>query len=133
MGPEILAGGGAVLTIVLVCGSVLFTLVITAAAIAIPIYFMRNNQKRVQALMQTGTQGEATILSLDDTGMRINDNPRVALGLEIRMPNMAPYQVKKSVTIPLIRLSQVQVGAVVPVMVDMADSQNPDKIGLLLK
>jgi len=133
MGPEILAGGGAVLAIVLVCGSVLFTLVITAAAIAIPIYFMRNNQKRVQALMQTGTQGEATILSLDDTGMRINDNPRVALGLEIRMPNMAPYQVKKSVTIPLIRLSQVQVGAVVPVMVDMADSQNPDKIGLLLK
>src|SRR5258706_5525137 len=94
---------------------------------------MRNNQKRVQALMQTGTQGEATILSLDDTGMRINDNPRVALGLEIRMPNMAPYQVKKSVTIPLIRLSQVQVGAVVPVMVVMADSQKPDKNGLLLK
>jgi hypothetical protein len=133
MGPELFAGGTVLLTIVLVCGSVLFTLLVTAAAIAIPIYFMRNNQKRVRELMNTGTQGEATILSLDDTGMRINDNPRVTLGLEIRMPNLAPYQVKKTVTISLIRISQVQVGAVVPVMVDMTDFQNPEKIGLLLK
>jgi hypothetical protein len=94
---------------------------------------MRNNQKRAQELVEKGTQGEATILSLEDTGMRINDNPRVRVELEVRMPGMSPYRVAKSVTIPLVRLSQVQVGAVVPVMVDMSDPQNPDKIGLLLK
>ena len=133
MGPELLAGGGILFTVAMVCGSVLCTLVITAAAIGIPFYLMRNNQKRAQELMQKGTQGEATILSLEDTGMRINDDPRVTVTLDIRMPNMAAYQVKKAVTIPLIRLSQVQVGSVVGVMVDMSDPQNPDKIGLLLK
>jgi hypothetical protein len=65
--------------------------------------------------------------------MRVNDNPRVTMKLEIRMPYGAPYQLTKTVTIPIIRLSQVQVGAVVPVMVDMSDPTNPDKVGLILK
>jgi hypothetical protein len=130
---EILAGGTVLFTIAMVCGSLLCTVVITAAAIGIPFYLMRNNQMRAQELVEKGTQGEATILSLEDTGMRINDNPRVRVELEVRMPGMAPYRVTKSVTIPLIRLSQVQVGTVLPVMVDMSDPQNPDKVGLLLK
>jgi hypothetical protein len=130
---EILAGSTILLTGAIVCGSLLCTLVITAASIGIPVYLMRNNQKRAQELVEKGTQGEATILSLEDTGMRINDNPRVRVELEVRMPGMSPYRVAKSVTIPLVRLSQVQVGAIVPVMVDMSDPQNPDKIGLLLK
>jgi len=133
MGPEIFAGGGLVLTLVIVCGSVLCTLVITAAAIAIPFYLIRNNRKRAQELMTKGIPGEATILSLKDTGMRINDDPRVTVVLDIRMPNMAPYQVTKSVTIPLINLSQVQTGSVVAIVVDLFDPTNPDKIGLLLK
>ena len=120
-------------TLAIICVSVLCTLVTTAAAIAIPIYFYRNRQKRAEELMAKGTQGEATILSLEDTGMRINDNPRVTMKLEIRMPYGAPYQLTKNVTIPIIRLSQVPVGAVVPVMVDMSDPTNPDKVGLMLK
>ncbi|HAV76482.1 MAG TPA: hypothetical protein DCX53_03915 [Anaerolineae bacterium] len=120
-------------TLAIICVSVLGTLVITAVAIAVPIYFFRNQRKRAEELMARGTQGEATILSLEDTGMRINDNPRVKMDLEIRMPYGYPYKITKTMTIPLIRLSQVQVGAVVPVMVDMADPNNPDKVGLLLK
>ena len=134
MDPNLLFGGGiTLLTFVIICGSVIFSLVITAAAIGIPIYFMRNSQKRAQELMQTGTQGEATILSLQDTGMRINDNPRVTVELEINVAMRPPYRVTKSLTIPLIRLSQVQVGSKLPVMVDLSDPTNPDKIGLLLK
>jgi hypothetical protein len=130
---EFLAGGSILLTILMVCGSLVCTLVIVAASIGIPIYFMRNNQKRAQELMQNGTQGEATILSLQDTGMMINDNPRVALLLEVRVAMRPPYQVTKSMTVPLIRLSQIQTGSVVQVMVDLSDPTNPDKIGLLLK
>ena len=129
---ELLAGGSILLTILMVCGSLVCTVVIVAASIGIPIYFMRNNQKRAQELIDKGTQGEATILSLSDTGMRVNDNPRVTVLLEVRVAMRPPYQVTKSVTIPLIRLSQVQVGTVVQVMVDMSDPTNPDKIGLLL-
>ena len=130
---EFLAGGSILFTILMVCGSLVCTGVIVAASIGIPIYFMRNNQKRAEALMQSGTQGEATILSLQDTGMLINNNPRVTVLLEVRVAMRPPYQVTKSLTVPLIRLSQVQTGSVVSVMVDLSDPTNPDKISLLLK
>ncbi|MFN8412247.1 MAG: hypothetical protein U0Z26_07655 [Anaerolineales bacterium] len=133
MNPGIFAGGSIIFTLIMVCGSLVCTGVIVAASIAIPIYFMRNNQKRAEALMQSGTQGEATILSLQDTGMRINDNPRVTVLLEVRVAMRPPYQVTKTLTVPMIRMSQVQTGLVVPVMVDLSDPTNPDKIGLLLK
>jgi len=53
--------------------------------------------------------------------------------LEITMPMRPPYKVTKTMTVPMIRLAQVQVGEVVGVMVDMSDPTNPDKVGLLLK
>ena len=133
MDPTTLFGGISVLTFAIICVSVLCSLVITVAAIAVPIYFYRNQRKKAEELMAKGTQGEATILSLQDTGMLINNNPRVTLQMEIRMPYGMPYQITKTMTVPLIRLSQVQVGSVVQVMVDMSDPSNPDKVGLLLK
>lgn len=134
MDPTTLFGLGITgVTLAIICVSMVFGLVVTAAAIGIPIYFMRKNQQNAQALMSAGTQGEATILSLQDTGMRINDNPRVTMQLEIQMAYGSPFQVTKTVTVPLIRLSQIQVGSKVPVMVDMTDPTNPDKVGLLLK
>ena len=130
---NLLFGSSMILTIVLVVISLLCTFVIVAASIAVPFILMRNNQKRAQELMAVGTQGEATVLALQDTGMFINNNPRVSMLLEIRVGNLAPYQVQKVVTIPIIRLSQIQVGAVVPVMVDMSNPTHPDKVGLLLR
>ncbi len=66
-------GGGVVLTLIMVCGSLLCTAIIVAVAIGVPIYIMKNNQKRAEELMAKGTQGEAKILSLQDTGMLINN------------------------------------------------------------
>ena len=122
-----------IVTLAITCVSLLCGLVITVAAIAIPIYIMRNNQKKMQNLVATGIQGEATILQLEDTGMRINDNPRIAVVLEVRLPGYPPYQVRKTMTVPMIRMSQVQVGAVVAVMADPTQPGNPDKVGLLLR
>ena len=132
MGTGIFAGS-MIFTIVIVCISSLCGLVITAAAIAIPIYLMKQNQKKVQNLMATGIQGEATILQLEDTGMRINDDPRIAVTMEVRLPGYPPYQVRKTMNVPMIRMSQVQVGLVVAVMVDPTQPGNPDKVGLLLR
>ena len=122
-----------VFTIAIVCVSLLCSVVVTVAAIALPLYLRRANQKKAEALLATGTPGEATILQLADTGMRINDDPRVSLLLEVRIPGYPAYQVQKTVTIPLIRMSQVQVGAVVAVMADPTQPNNPDKLGLLLR
>lgn len=132
MGTGIFAGS-MIFTIAIVCISSLCGLVITAAAIAIPIYLMKQNQKKVQNLMATGIQGEATILQLEDTGMRINDDPRIAVTMEVRLPGYPPYQVRKTMNVPMIRMSQVQVGLVVAVMADPTQPGNPDKVGLLLR
>ena len=116
-----------------ICLTLVCTLGITALAIGIPLYMMRNNQKKLQNLAATGTQGEATILALQDTGMRINDDPRVAVSLEVRIPGYPPYQISKTMTIPMIRMSQVQVGAVVACLADPTQPTNPDKVALLLR
>lgn len=134
MDPFAAVGG---MTLVFIILSVCCTLVITIAAIAVPFIIIRrmnqNNQKRAEELMATGKQGEATILALQDTGMRINDDPCVAIVMEVRIPGYAPYQVQKTITLPLIRMSQVQVGSVVAVMADPTQPNNPDKVGLLLR
>ncbi|MCC6261148.1 MAG: hypothetical protein IT311_09810 [Anaerolineales bacterium] len=130
---EPILGGSLLFTAITVCGSLLCTAVIVAASIGIPLYLIKNNQKRAQELMAKGTPGQAKILSLQDTGMLINHQPRVTLVLEIEVAMRPPYQVTKTMTVPLIRLSQVQVGSVVNVMVDLSDPTNPDKVGLLLQ
>jgi len=125
--------GSIALTIAIVAASLCCGLIITVAAIAIPIVIMRKKRQQTEELAAVGTQGEAKVLSMTDTGMRINDNPRVTLELEITMPMRPPYKVTKTMVVPIIRLPQVQVGEVVGVMVDMSDPTNPDKVGLLLK
>jgi hypothetical protein len=124
-------------TIAIICISLVCTLVITVAAIAIPFIIIRkmndNNRQRAQELAAVGIRGEATILSLQDTGMRINDNPRVAMILEVRLPNVPAYQVQKTITVSIVQLAQVSVGAVVAVLVDPSAPNNPDKVGILLK
>jgi hypothetical protein len=122
-----------IITLAVTCFTLLCGLGITAAAIGIPLYMMRNNQKKLQNLAATGQQGEATILQMEDTGMRINDDPRLALTMEIRIPGYPPYQIRKTMTVPMIRMSQVQVGLVVAVLADPSDPTNPDKVGLLLR
>jgi len=134
MDPFAAVGG---MTIVIIILSICCTLLFTVAAIAVPFIIIRrmnqNNQKKAEALMATGIQGEATVLALQDTGMRINDDPRVTLVLEVHLPGHPPYQVQKTMTLPLIRMSQVQVGSVVAVMADPTQPNNPDKVGLLLR
>lgn len=106
---------------------------ITVLAIAIPILLSVLNRRKAQQIMATGKPGQAQILQLQDTGMRINDNPRVKVLLQVTIPGYAPYQIWKTVTVPMIRLSQVQPGAVVAVMADPTEPQNADKLGLLLQ
>ena len=90
-------------------------------------------QRRINDLMETGKQGKAIILKLEDTGTRINDNPRVKMLLEMHFEGYQPYQVWKKITLPLIRMSQVQVGQEVAVLADPNDPQNSKRVALMLK
>ncbi len=90
-------------------------------------------QKRVEDLVATGQQGEAVVLSLEDTGVRFNDNPRVKMLLRVQVAGYPPYQVEKTMIVPLVRLSQLQVGSTVQVLADPSQPGNANRVGLLLK
>lgn len=90
-------------------------------------------QRKIEDLLATGQQGEAVVVGLEDTGMRIGDDPRVRLLLEVRIEGYSPYQVEKTIVVPMIRLPQVQVGSTVEVLADPSEPDNPDKIGVSLK
>jgi hypothetical protein len=108
------------------------TLLMVVGTFAVIFAFNRANRKKAEAIMATGKQGTAKILGLQDTGMRINDNPRVSMLLEVTIPGYPTYQVQKTVTIPMIKISQVQTGSTVAVMADPTQPSNPDKLGLLI-
>lgn len=94
---------------------------------------MMVKQKRMNELVATGTQGTAVVLELSDTGVRVNDNPRVKLLLEIHIPNYQPYKAQKTVTLPIIYLPQVQTGSTINILADPEQPNNEKRIALLLK
>ena len=79
--------------VVLIVGG---TLLIIVASFLIVFLVGRGRRKKAENLMATGTQGVAQILSLQDTGMRVNDNPRVKLVLQVEIPGFTPYQIEKA-------------------------------------
>lgn len=97
------------------------------------LLWMIAKRKRIQELVATGKQGTAVVLELSDTGVTINDDPRVKLLLEIHIPNYQPYQARKTVTLPLIYLSQVQTGSTINILADPDQPYEEKRIALLLK
>jgi hypothetical protein len=50
-------------------------------------------------ILSEGVQARAVVLSVADTGMTINDNPRVKLTLQVQPEGQAPFQAEKKVTV----------------------------------
>ena len=97
------------------------------------VLWMMVKRKRMAELIATGKQGTAVVLELSDTGVRVNDDPRVKLRLDIHLPDYQPYQAQKTVTLPLIYLPQVQTGSTINVLADPARPHDEKRIALLLK
>lgn len=118
---------------ILVALVVLFIIVAITAWVAVPMVSLRKKKKKAETLKASGKSGEATVLQLEDTGTRVNGNPRVKIIMEVRIPGYEPYQVEKIVNIPLVRASQIQVGSIVSVLADPTQPANPDMVGILLR
>ncbi|MEA2434158.1 MAG: hypothetical protein QOG54_1615 [Actinomycetota bacterium] len=78
----------------------------------------RGKARNAARIQSTGVQGSATILSVTQTGMFMNQNPQIALDLEVQVPGIPTYRHTQKMFVPLILLSRVTPGATVPVMVD---------------
>ena len=71
-----------------------------------------------------GVPGRAVITAISDTGMTVNDNPRVSLTLEVTVGDKAPYTATHDQVISRIAVAGFQPGATVPVRVDPVDERS---------
>jgi hypothetical protein len=108
----------------MILGTAIPIIVITIVGIVVAMIFVRRltgNTAANRQLMATGETAHATVLHMQDTGMRINDNPRVSLLLEVRPANRPAYQVEIKQVISLLQASQYQPGQQLEVKIDPAD------------
>ncbi len=71
-----------------------------------------------------GLPGRAVITAIKDTGVSVNDNPRVELTLEVTVGDKAPYSATHAQVISRIAVAGFQPGATVPVRVDPVDERS---------
>ncbi|MFD3165975.1 hypothetical protein [Herpetosiphon sp. NSE202] len=74
-------------------------------------------------LLQQGLPGQARIINVYQTGLRINRNPQIGLVLEINGP-LGQYQTETKAVIPMISIPQFQPGAVLPIKIDPNNRNN---------
>ena len=109
-------------------GTAVPIIVITIIAIVVAMIFVRRltgNTSANRQLLATGESAPATIVQMSDTGMRINDNPRVSLVLEVHPATRPAFRVEVKQVISMLQASQYQPGQQVEVKFDPA---NPQKV-----
>ncbi len=66
---------------------------------------MFGNKKK--KLLTEGVQAQAVVLNVQDTGMTINDNPRVKLTLQVQPEGQVPFEVEKKVTVSRVSIPSI--------------------------
>jgi hypothetical protein len=94
---------------------------LTPALAVVSLPFVGLKRLRAARLLSNGVQAVGTVLAVEDTGVTINNNPRVRLRFRIEPSNgvMAPYEATKTATVS--RLHIPRVGDRFPVWVDPND------------
>ena len=68
---------------------------------------MFGKKKKKKNILANGIQARATITNVQDTGMTINDNPRVKLTLQVTPDGDMPFEATKKVTISRIAIPRI--------------------------
>ena len=124
-GPEVFAGGMSIVIVLISCVAAIVPIGITGAV----LFFMFKKSKERQELVATGVAGQATIVTVGDTGMLINNQPRLSFVLDVQPmpghPPFAPFRANHDCTVPMMAMARVSPGTVVPVKCDPA---NPTRL-----
>jgi hypothetical protein len=81
----------------------------------------KSKKKKAEELMATGSKGAGTVLSVQDTGMTVNDNPRVKMTFRVEPLDGGPaFDVEKTRTVS--RLAIPRQGERYPVWYDPQDT-----------
>jgi hypothetical protein len=115
---------GAVPSVLLLMGSIFLVvgLVITAVGV-----FMVRGARAKAALLATGLAGTGRIVSVRQTSVMVNNQPLIAIGLQVEVPGRVAYPVELKEIIPFIRLPQIQPGGTLAVKVD---PQRPERVAI---
>ena len=89
------------------------------------IYRMIKGQAETRNLLQTGVSAPATIVSIQDTGWRINDQPQALVTLQVAPADRPPFQAQVKDTFSPFDLGSLTPGA--PAQVRF-DPNNPSKV-----
>lgn len=98
-------------------------IVLTIVIIVVVMVFVRRLTVPDKQLLATGETAQATVVQMWDTGVTINDNPRVGLLLEVRPTNRPAYQVKTAQVVSRLQTSMYQPGQMLEVKIDPADQK----------
>jgi hypothetical protein len=77
--------------------------------------------RKTAMLMANGIVGQALIDQVTDTGITVNDNPRVEFSLTVTIPGRDPYPAKLTQVVSRLVIGNFQPGATVPVRVSPED------------
>jgi hypothetical protein len=91
---------------------------------SILIFFIIKSRQQ-QHILQTGIQGKAKVVAVDDTGRQINYKPQLLFTLLVSVPGKDPYEVKHLDSVDYYNLTKAQIGAELDVKVD---PDKPDRI-----
>jgi len=80
--------------------------------------------KRRAHFDKVGIDGTAQILSLGETGVRINNQPQIAIQMRVFAGNIPPYDVVIKKVVSVVELPQLQPGVSVSVRVDPSNPQD---------
>ena len=116
-----LFGNMSIAIILITC---LSALCITVFSIGLTVVIWRYVRKKVgpdQEILQKGQPAQARVISVQQTGVLVNNSPQILLQLEIQPQFGAPYQTSTKAVIPLVQIPQIQPGSVIPVLVHPTD------------
>lgn len=99
----------------------------TVLFVTVFMFLIRKFLGRDLETLRNGIPGHGKILKVWQTGISLNDQPQIGMDLEVHPPSGAPYQAQTKMIVPLIKIPQVQPGAVLPVKISRTD---PDKVVL---
>jgi hypothetical protein len=85
--------------------------------------FGKKKREKAQALFETGSRGVGEVIDVKDTGMTINDNPRVVMRFRIEpVDGGAPFEAEKKTTVSRVEIPRV--GDRFPAWYDPADASS---------
>jgi len=114
--PEALTDDGYPLNIFLFMMGGAFIIFPFIGAFAVYYYYKRINDRET-FLINQGIKGEAEILSREQTGTYINEQPEVKFKLLITTPYEGPYELEHKEIVNLLDMGSIPVGRKIPVMI----------------